>query len=396
MGLGGGLMFLSLLSATALYAQRGRIESRNRDRALEAMERRLFDLTNEERQKYGLRPVRLSVDLTQLARRHSADMAGHDRLSHDSSTGESYKDRLVTAGFYFSRAGENVARSGVGLPDLIHGSLMASLGHRENILNPDFDTVGIGAAISDDGVFFVTQDFLKPIEVLNPEESERRAVLKAQDIRKARAVPPLVWDTKAGATARKLAQARAAGRALPAIPDSLGEVSAYFVDAPDFDGLEVYAAEIGRPDCREGGLGIAFGRSGEHRGGGYFMVLLLFPSNRYLDMSEREQNEIVRGAFNEHRRMKGVRELLWRDGLARDAGLLSATSVPTRRQRLRGAAPVRQKVFTSYETIDLKQIPAGIEASVIDPVLSGIGLKVVFEKTREFPRGAFHVTVVVQ
>ena len=228
------------------------------------------------------------------------------------------------------------------------------------------------------------------------DETKRRAVLKSQDIRQARALPPLVWDKKADAAAGDLAQARAAGRALPAIPDSLGEVSAFFVDSPDFDHLEIYADEIGRPDFREGGLGIAFGRSGEHRGGAYFMALLLFPANRYLDLSEREQNEIVRAAFNEHRRKKGLRELVWRDGLARDAGSVIVISAPTRRQRLREAALGRQRVVMSYETVDLKQVPAGIEASVINPVLSGIGLRIAFEKTREFPRGAFHVTVVVQ
>ena len=107
MGLGGGLMFLSLLSATALSAQRGRIESRNQ--ALEAMERRLFGLTNAVRREHGFPPLRQSAELTALARRHSSDMAGHQRLSHESTNGESYEDRLVGAGFFFSAGGENAA-----------------------------------------------------------------------------------------------------------------------------------------------------------------------------------------------------------------------------------------------------------------------------------------------
>lgn len=43
---------------------------------------------------------------------------------------------------------------------------------------------------------------------------------------------------------------------------------------------------------------------------------------------------------------------------------------------------------------DGPQSPAA--ASVSAPVLSGIGLKVMFGKTREFPRGAFLVTVVLE
>jgi uncharacterized protein YkwD len=396
-GLGGCLLFWALAFAAPLFPQRGdRTRAPDRSQEFAALEDRLFDLTNGERQKYGLRPVRLSVNLTQLARGHSADMAGHDRLSHDSSTGESYKDRLVTAGFYFSRAGENVVRSGVGLPDLIHGSLMASLGHRENILNPDFDTVGIGAGVSAGGVFFFTQDFLKPLEALTPEQSYNRALLRIQQIRRARAVPPLDWDKKAAALALELAQARAAGRDLPAIPASFGEVHILFVVSPGFDDLENYGDEIGRPDCREGGLGITFGRSKDDPGGAYFMALVLFPGNRFLELDEAERIEVVRATLNGYRQARGARQLLRKDGLAQDADMLRATSAPTRRQLLRGAAIGGQKVFLSYETVDLKRIPVGLEASILDPKLSGIGLRIVFEKTREFPRGSFHVIVVVE
>jgi hypothetical protein len=176
----------------------------------------------------------------------------------------------------------------------------------------------------------------------------------------------------------------------------LGEVSVLFVIGPALDVLETQAEEIGRPDCREGGLEIAFGRDADHRGGAYFMVLLLFPENRYLGMSDRERHEIVRAAFNEYRKKRGVRELVWRDDLARDADSLSAASAPPRRQRLGRTASDRQTVVISYETIDLGLAPAGTEASVLDPAMSGIGIKAAFEKTRQFPRGAFRVLVVVQ
>ena len=360
------------------------------------MESRLFVLTNRERQANGLPPFRLAAELTDLARRHSADMARQRRLSHRSSNGESYEDRLVGGGLFFSAGGENVARGWPEAAEEIHTSLMASPEHRANILSPAYDTIGIGAAIGDERTCFVTQDFLKPIGVLTPEELKRKAVLKAQDIRAARAVPPLLWDTEAEALAGRLAQARAEGRDLPVLPDSLGEVSAIFVIGPAFDDLETQADEIGRPDCREGGLGITFGRDKDHRGGAYFMVLLLLPENPYLAKSERERHEIVRAVFNEYRKKRGIRELAWKDELARDADSMSAASAPTRRRSFGGTDFDRKKVFISYEAIDLGLIPAGTMASVLDPALSGIGIKAAFEKTREFPRGAFRVTVVIQ
>lgn len=390
------LLVLSLPAAAESTAPVGRPAARAGTQALEAMESRLFVLTNRERQTHGLSPFRLAAELTDLARRHSADMARRRRLSHRSSNGESYEDRLVGEGLFFSAGGENVARGWPEAAEEIHASLMASPEHRANILSPAYDTIGIGAAIGDDGACFITQDFLKPIGVFTPEELKRKAVLKAQDIRASRAVPPLLWDNEAEALAEKLAQARAEGRELPVIPDSLGEVAAIFVVGPAFDDLETQADEIGRPDCREGGLGITFGRDKDHRGGAYFMVLLLLPENPYVEKSERERHEIVRAVFNEFRKKRGMGELVGKDELARDAEALSTASAPTRRQRLGGTAFDRKKVFISYETIDLGLAPAGTEASVFDPVLSGIGIKVAFEKTREFPRGTFRVTVVVQ
>ncbi len=189
-------MVLSLLSAAGSTAQLGRPAARPGKQALEAMESRLFDLTNREREAHGLPPFRLAAELADLARRHSVDMARRGRLSHGSSNGESYEDRLVGEGLFFSAGGENVARGWPEAAEEIHASLMASPEHRVNILSPAYDTVGIGAAIGDDGACFVTQDFLKPIEPLTPEELKRRAVLKAQDIRAARSVPSLLWDTE--------------------------------------------------------------------------------------------------------------------------------------------------------------------------------------------------------
>jgi len=248
-----------------------------RDPRLGALESRLFQLTNAERNEIGLPPLRLSSELAALARRHSADMAARNELSHTSSSGESLEDRLVGARFYFSGGGENVARSDTDAADLINRSLMASPEHRKNILAPDFDTLGIGAVLRQDGVFYVTEDFIVRLVALDNEQANRQASLRIQEIRRGRSVPPLIWDRRASALAQEIAQARAAGRDLPEIPRSSGELRVILLVSPRFEDLKVHAREIGRPFYREGGLGVAFSRSRENPGGAYVIVMVLIP-----------------------------------------------------------------------------------------------------------------------
>ena len=242
-----------------------------------ALESRLFNLTNEVRQKHGLKELRPSPELVALARRHSSEMAGRDDLSHVSSSGASFEDRLVAAGFYFSAAGENVVRSSTASAEQIHRALMRSPEHRKNILDPRHDTIGVGAVVSAGGVFFVTEDFLERLVVLDREPAREQADARIREIRRARSLPPLVWDQEADRLAWDMARARAGGRELPPVPSFLGEVNVLFVISPRFEDLAERADVIGSPGYQEGGLGVAFGRPAEARGGVYYISLVLFP-----------------------------------------------------------------------------------------------------------------------
>jgi uncharacterized protein YkwD len=50
-------------------------------------------------------------------------------------------DRLAAAGAVYSLAGENLALAAT--PNQVHEGLMGSPGHRENILRPEFNRVGV-------------------------------------------------------------------------------------------------------------------------------------------------------------------------------------------------------------------------------------------------------------
>jgi uncharacterized protein YkwD len=121
------------------------------------LEKRMLDLVNQERAAAGLRPVVADPELTEVARRHSADMFARGYFAHDTPEGLTPFDRMRQANVSFLTAGENLALA----PTLqvAHTGLMNSPGHRANILRPQFGRLGIG--IMDGGMrgLMVSQEF---------------------------------------------------------------------------------------------------------------------------------------------------------------------------------------------------------------------------------------------
>jgi uncharacterized protein YkwD/uncharacterized membrane protein required for colicin V production len=105
-------------------------------------ESRMLELVNAERVKAGLRPLVADERLRQLAREHSEEMFRLGYFSHVSPAGVSPGDRLKVAGITFDTAGENLAYAPT--VEVAHAGLMASPGHRRNILTPEFTRIGIG------------------------------------------------------------------------------------------------------------------------------------------------------------------------------------------------------------------------------------------------------------
>jgi uncharacterized protein YkwD len=121
------------------------------------LEKRMLDLVNKERVANGLRPLVADPELTDVARRHSADMFARGYFAHDTPEGIDPFDRIRAAGVQFATAGENLALAPT--VQVAHTGLMNSPGHRANILRGEFGRVGIG--IMDGGVrgLMVSQEF---------------------------------------------------------------------------------------------------------------------------------------------------------------------------------------------------------------------------------------------
>jgi len=119
-------------------------------------EQEILRLVNHERQSRGLEPLSENESLRQAARRHSELMAKWNTIGHQLSGEAELSHRIEKKSQPFDTSGENVAVASDG--GRAHSALMHSPGHRANILDSDYNSVGIGV-VRKDGKVFVTQDF---------------------------------------------------------------------------------------------------------------------------------------------------------------------------------------------------------------------------------------------
>ncbi len=156
------------------------------------MEELFLNQINAERRGEGLAPLKIRSSLQPAARFHSLDFATNQFFDHQGPDGRTSGDRVAAFDrtLLAQKTGENIAQFGparcydeynkevscliapgfkVPTPafvvDDLHEKLMASEGHRANILSPDFTHVAIGVVREDAG-FYVTQVFAKPLGAL--------------------------------------------------------------------------------------------------------------------------------------------------------------------------------------------------------------------------------------
>jgi uncharacterized protein YkwD len=88
-------------------------------------------------------PLTMNSNLRCSARVHSKDMDDNDYFDHTNLQGESPFDRMQQAGYSYSYAGENIA-GGNSTAAATMDQWMNSDGHCSNIMNPNFEHIGVG------------------------------------------------------------------------------------------------------------------------------------------------------------------------------------------------------------------------------------------------------------
>lgn len=124
--------------------------------AADAAAAQVLALVNQERSKVGCSPVTADGGLAALATAFSEDMAARGFFDHTDPDGATPWDRAAKAGVD-GLGGENIAR-GQADAAAVMDAWMNSPGHKANILNCDYKTLGVGVHFGSGGPWW-TQDF---------------------------------------------------------------------------------------------------------------------------------------------------------------------------------------------------------------------------------------------
>src|SRR5208282_5740895 len=112
-------------------------------------EQEIMRLVNIERRSRGLSTLVFDEHLQKAARKHSVLMASSGEVEH--LIGNESRLSLRLTGLRFDACGENVALSADA--SRVHKALMNSPGHRANILDAQYNSIGIGVVRTAKGIY---------------------------------------------------------------------------------------------------------------------------------------------------------------------------------------------------------------------------------------------------
>ena len=174
-------MIVPLLLITAAFAQ----ATASYDPPSEAQ---IMELVNRERHSRGLGTLVFDERLQLAARKHSLLMAQRNEVEHVLAGEPKLNSRLNAVGLRYDVSGENVAHTANAAR--AHVALMNSPGHRANILDPQYNAIGIGVVSTPMGIY-VTEDFARRVASATVEEAEDRTAANLNRLRKSAGMPSL-------------------------------------------------------------------------------------------------------------------------------------------------------------------------------------------------------------
>lgn len=109
-------------------------------------EQAVLDLINSKRQENGLEPLEIDEELQNVARLKAQDMVDNNYFSHTSPTYGTPFEMIKSFGISYKTSGENIA--GNSSNEGAVNAWMNSQGHKDNILNKNYNYTGIGVVNS--------------------------------------------------------------------------------------------------------------------------------------------------------------------------------------------------------------------------------------------------------
>jgi len=141
------------------------------NQALRSKAEQLFALNNQARAAQGVAVLGWDPALAAAAMNHCTRVAAEGQLSHQYRGEPELTERAAQAGAHFSYIEENVAEGYE--TESLHQAWMHSQGHRENLLNPRVNRVGIAVVARGDMLYAVAV-FGHAVEVLTPDQVEAK------------------------------------------------------------------------------------------------------------------------------------------------------------------------------------------------------------------------------
>lgn len=230
---------------------------------------------NESRQEAGVAPLEWDERLARAAREHTKRMIEANKLGHVVDGEAPVPERLAATGIRFNRSGENVGYN-TDFDDL-QRAWMDSPGHRENILSPNYNVVGIGVAQGEDGLFYATQDFAHALPQRTAEQAEDLAGDAFDNLRKQAKRPPI--ERVKNARVEELACSMAkSGKLNPRLASSLPYVrTAVVYNNSRPEDLPESARKLARQtDLTKYSVGACFTTDQPKNPGGTFYVVMTF------------------------------------------------------------------------------------------------------------------------
>jgi len=121
---------------------------------------RVIELVNAERAVHGVRELLPDEILFAIATYKCADMAELDYFDHASPSYGDLPELYEIFGVTFAIIGENIA-VGYPTPESVMEAWMESPGHRANILDSEYNFIGVGLVYSADGLPLWAQEFFR-------------------------------------------------------------------------------------------------------------------------------------------------------------------------------------------------------------------------------------------
>jgi len=172
---------------------------------------KLYQLTNQEREKNGLPDLQYNDKLAQAAYLKAENMFAENYWAHYSPVGATPWDFIVKSGYRYEFAGENLAKNFLFSQGVID-AWMKSPTHRDNVLKKEYSEVGyaiVNGTLNGEQTTLVVQMFGKPIFgsiAQKPVDTSSKALSNQTEIETQPVVVKETSSVKSGQEALVLSQ----------------------------------------------------------------------------------------------------------------------------------------------------------------------------------------------